>query len=193
MDPLIWSIVLLLGGIGLIFLELFIPSGGVLSFLAALSVVASVIVAFTAGFGTGLTMMVISAIVVPVFVGLAIHWWPRTSMGREVVLTPPKSGDDVLPDMDGRLELKSVIGRRGIARGKMLPSGPVIVDDRTYDAVSEGTAIEAGQIVRVTAVNMNRLVVRIDDSIPRDVESENVLDRPADSLGLDTLDGIADL
>ena len=52
-----------------------------------------------------------------------------------------------------------------IARGTMLPSGLVVIEGKTYDAVSEGMAIEAGQTVLVVAVSTQRLVVRPDNTI----------------------------
>jgi hypothetical protein len=47
----------------------------------------------------------------------------------------------------------------------MLPSGSVIIDGKTYDAVSEGVAIEAGQPIMVVSVSTQRLVVRPDTTI----------------------------
>jgi hypothetical protein len=60
----------------------------------------------------------------------------------------------------------------------MLPSGIVQIDNRTYDAVGEGMAIDEGQRVRVIEVRGNRLIV---EGI-RDDEAANSdpLARPVD-------------
>ena len=89
MNALLWSIVLLLAGIGLIGLEIFVPSGGVLSVLAVLAVVAAIVVAFTGGIHTGMIMLVTTAVVIPLVVAAVIRWWPYTPIGRMIVLHTP--------------------------------------------------------------------------------------------------------
>jgi len=89
MDPLAWSICLLLAAIALIALELFIPSGGWLSFLSAVAVLASVIVAFSAGPRTGLMMLIITVVVVPAVLASAVRWWPQTPIGRLILIARP--------------------------------------------------------------------------------------------------------
>jgi hypothetical protein len=42
----------------------------------------------------------------------------------------------------------------------MIPNGQVLVDDRVYDAISQGTLIETGTSIVVAAVDGNRIVVR---------------------------------
>ena len=74
----------------------------------------------------------------------------------------------------------------------MLPSGAIIIAGRTYDAVSEGMSIDQGKNVKVIDVRTNRIVVRPTDSQPSqhvadDGDSEDMLSRPIDSLGLDSL------
>jgi hypothetical protein len=47
----------------------------------------------------------------------------------------------------------------------MLPSGLVLIDGKTYDAVSEGMPIESGAQIIVVHVSTQRLVVRPDHTI----------------------------
>ena len=192
MDALMWSLVLLVVGVGLIVLEVFIPSGGVLSILAALAVIASVVVAFTGGWVSGVIMLVTMMIVLPLFISGMIRWWPHTPIGRMVVLNIPENEDDVLPDTAEYRALRSLVGRRGVAKTKMLPSGAVVVDGLVYDALSDGVAIEAGQPILVLAVRTNRVIVTLDDAIPSNpVDDRDLLAQPADPLGFDSLDGPA--
>jgi len=46
LDPLTWAILLMLIGCGLVVLEVFLPSGGLLSFFSATAVIASIVMAF---------------------------------------------------------------------------------------------------------------------------------------------------
>ncbi len=194
MDPLAWSICLLIAAIALIVIELFVPSGGLLGFLSAVAILASVIIAFTAGPRTGLLMLVVTMVVVPAVLASAVRWWPHTPIGQLILITPPEHPDDVLPDTEEYRGLKSLIGKVGKSKSKMLTSGDVAIEGRTYDAVSEGMAIDAGVAVKVVAVKMNRIVVRpTDQAVPSTPlalaqEADDVLAQPIDSLGIDGFD-----
>jgi membrane-bound ClpP family serine protease len=164
-DPAVFSILLLVVGLVFLVLEFFIPSGGSLAVLCALSLLGAIVVGFMAGPWTGLTILVVESLVVPAALMAAVKWWPETPIGRMILIQRPKSPDDVLPDTEGYRGLKDLIGKRGTARGTMLPSGIVVVNGKPYDAVSEGTPIEAGQTVLVVSVSTQRLVVRPDTTI----------------------------
>jgi membrane-bound ClpP family serine protease len=125
----------------------------------------AIVVGFMAGPWTGLTILVVESLVVPAALMAAVKWWPETPIGRMILIQRPKSPDDVLPDTEGYRGLKDLIGKRGTARGTMLPSGIVVINGKPYDAVSEGTPIEAGQTVLVVSVSTQRLVVRPDTTI----------------------------
>lgn len=189
MNELIWSLLLLLLGLGLLVLEAFVPSGGVLGVLCVLSIAASISVAFMGGWHIGLLMLVLTMAIVPLVLAIGIKWWPRTPIGRAVVLEPPNGDEDVLPDDEVYRKWKSLIGRRGVAKTKLLPSGAVIIDGETFDAFSEGMAIEPGQTVRVTAMRTNRIVVRLEEGpLTKAAPGADVLSQPAATLGLGPLD-----
>ena len=185
MEPVVWSILLLLIGVVLIFLEIFVPSGGVLSLLAALSAVAAIVVAFTGGPRLGATVLLAAAILTPLVISLAVRWWPHTPLGRMILIQQPESEDDVLPDSEPYHLRDEMIGKRGAAKTKMLPSGAVVIQGHTYDAVSEGMPIEAGQPIQVVAVRTNRIVVRPAESEQPPNEENDLLSRPIDTVGPD--------
>lgn len=186
-DALLWSILLLLLGLGLIALELFIPSGGVLGILAALAIIGSLAVAFSGGWVTGVCMLIATMVILPVVLAAAVHYWPRTPIGRLIMLQTPQSGDEVLSDTPQHRQLKDLIGKRGVAKTKMLPSGAIVIEGRVYDAFSEGMAIDPGQPIRVTAIRANRVAVVLDDA-PADrlAEGSEMLAQPAGNLGLES-------
>jgi membrane-bound serine protease (ClpP class) len=187
MDPLAWSALLLLLGLLLVMVEVFIPSGGVLGFLSITSLVAGVILAFYhRGAEVGFLFLTVTAVALPVTLMMAFRWWPKTPMGRRILLDVPTS-EEVLPDSPERRWLRQMVGRVGVAKSLMLPSGAIEVDGHTIDALTEGTPIEAGQRVRVIAVRGNRVLVRVaDEAAP--AETDDVLSRPIDFLGLESLD-----
>ena len=183
--PWAWAVVLLVLGLGLVVLEVFIPSGGILGFTAGCSILAAVAIGFMDGRPwVGLTILATAVFGIPVVVVLALRWWPSTPMGRRMLLGAPADGE-VLPDSPQLRKLKELVGQVGVAKSKMLPSGAVTIDGRTIDAVSEGMPIEAGQRVRVMEVHGNRVVVRpVEDGFSSTSDSDP-LSRPVDTLGLD--------
>ncbi len=184
MEPWAWTILLLLMGLGLVIMEVFIPSSGVLGFLALCSLVGAVIMGFTSGPGTGLAVLGIIILGLPVIVVTALHYWPHTPIGRRILLKVP-GNQDVLPGSSRREQLKKLIGRVGRAKSKMLPSGVISVDGRTVDAVSDGMAIEPGQKIRVIEVRGNRVLVRcVDEETPSETDVDP-LARPIDSISGD--------
>jgi membrane-bound serine protease (ClpP class) len=165
LDATTWALLLLLLGLVFLVLEFFIPSGGALAVLCALSLLAAIIVGFMAGPWTGLGIMIAEGVVVPAALFAAVKWWPETPIGRMILIPRPASPDEVLPETENYRGLNRLIGKRGTARGTMLPSGLVVIDGKAYDAVSEGKPIEAHETVLVVAVSTQRLVVRADTTI----------------------------
>ena len=186
LDPLAWSALLIVLGCVLIVMEVFIPSGGVLCFLACTSVVASIVMAFTYhGPLTGFGFVTLAFVSVTTSVILALKYLPQTPIGRRILLGLPTE-DEVLPTD----ERKALIGKFGVVKSPMLPSGAIVIEGRTIDAVSQGMAIDPGQRVLVVEVKSNRVVVRPAeaDERPADDDAEDLLSRPLDELGLDSLD-----
>lgn len=186
LDPLTWATILMLVGCALVVLEVFIPSGGLLSFLSAIAIVGSVVVAFRRDSTSGLGFLLITVIAVPTVVALAFKFWPHTPMGK-AFLGELMTSEDMQP-ADSRREL---VGQVGVAKSKMLPAGSILIDGHLLDAVSQGIAIEVGQPIVVVEVKGNRVVVRPADKEearglvedPRDLFS-----KPIDELGLDSFD-----
>ena len=145
---LMWAIVLLLLGLGLIVMEAFIPSAGILGGAAALAVLAAVGMAFYSSPVHGVLMLTAAIVATPVCVALVLRWWPHTPIGRRILLQVPTS-EDVARDNPRLRELQALLGQVGRAKNVMLPSGPVEIGGRIIDAVSEGMPIDAGQAVEV--------------------------------------------
>ncbi len=205
MDLIFWAIALLLLGLCMMILEVFVPSGGVLSFLALALIIAAVVVAFMDGFKSGTIMLMTVAICVPILIWSAVQLWPHTPIGKLILTKRPAHPDDVLPKTEAYFGLNDLIGKRGVAISKMLPGGLVMIAGRKYDALSNGLAIERDQVVQVIDVRTNRIIVRPsegeidpedvmrggsepDEALSADAESaDDVLSTPLESLGLDDL------
>jgi len=181
MDYWIWAVLLLVLGMCLGIMEVFFTSAGLLAFLSAASIIAAVITGFQQGQMAGFIILILAMAGMPTAVVLAFKYWPRTAIGRRVLLSAPTS-DDVLPEGRGKEHLKALVGRVAKTKSKLLPSGVVVVDGRNVEAVSEGMPIEVGQEVRIVQVRGKRVVVR---PIELDVPSETAKDpmrRPIDAI-----------
>ena len=187
-----WAILLMVLGCVLVVLEVFIPSGGLISILSAVAFIASIVIASsespTTGPVTGLIFAAVTVLMVPTLLAVAFKYWPRTRMGQAFLGDLPNEAE-VLPE-DPR---RTLLGRVGVARSKMLPSGAVEIDGQMIDAVTQGQAIEPGTYVVVVEVRANRVVVRPagKDQRPSNHSAKDVKDmlaRPIDELGIESLD-----
>jgi membrane-bound serine protease (ClpP class) len=186
LDPLSWAILLMLIGCGLVVMEVFVPSGGILGFLSAIAIVASIVMAFNRDTTTGIGFIVVTLVAVPAVIALAFKYWPLTPMGKAFLGELPDEAE--VKPLDPRREL---VGRVGVAKSKMLPSGSISIDGRLIDAMSQGQAIDVGQPVVVVEVRANRVVVRPADAAEaqqRSDYSRDVLSTPVEELGFDSLE-----
>lgn len=186
LDPLTWAIILMLIGCGIVVLEVFIPSGGILGFFSAIAIIASVVMAFRRDVTTGMCFVVLTLIAVPSTLALAFKYWPYTPMGK-AFLGELKSTEELKPE-DPR---RALVGKIGTAKSKMIPSGSVQIDGKYIDAISQGAAIDMGQAVVVVEVRANRVVVRpADEEEAKRVvkDPRDVFSTPIEELGMDSFE-----
>ena len=158
MDSWIWTFVFLAVAFCFAVLEIFVPSGGVLALMAVSTLLASIVFAFLSGPLFGFLYFFAVTIAVPIFLWYAIKWWPNTAVGRRILLNPEE--DPALrPDIE--LErLKTLVGKHGIAKSKMMLSGLIEVEGRRLNAISESAIIESGDEVVVVSVDGINVIVR---------------------------------
>lgn len=186
LTPIGLAVLLAMLGCFLVVAEVLLPSGGILGFFAVCAMAASIYYAFKAEGPTGgLSMGLTLVLVVPLVLVGAFKVLPMTPIGKRMFGQAP-TADEVTP-ADQRHALE---GRVGVARSKMLPSGAVEIDGQMIDAVSRGQAIEPGQYVKVVEVRGNRVVVTLagQGERPRTENPDDLLARPIDELGLDSMD-----
>jgi membrane-bound ClpP family serine protease len=186
MDGLLWPMALILLGAVLLVMELFIPSGGALGVFAGLAFIAAIGLGFYENPYAGTLSLLIVAVILPVALAMFTHWWPKTPIGRRILLRRSPREEEALVADDEDQQLRLLIGKRGRAKTKMLPSGAVEIDGHTYDATTQGLAIEIGDPVEVIAYRMHRLVVRSveNDATPRPSSPSDVLSQPAEQFGI---------
>lgn len=153
-------LVVLFLGLAILFgvLEIFVPSFGILTLLAIMSLVACVSTAMRINPYFGFALLLFLMVTVPILVALCLKIAPQTRVGQLIFLeTKPEDRTAADPI---REKFRTLIGKRGKAVSLMLPSGRVSVEGRTYDAVGESGAIDPGTEIIVLRSEAAWLVVR---------------------------------
>jgi len=164
MTTLLWVMSLLLLGLGVMVLEVFVPSGGILGFVSIAALVAGVATAFLEqGAAAGMASLAVVVLAVPAVLALAFRWFPETPLGRRVLPPAPESAD-VLPDLERRRHVRELVGHTGRTVSELLPWGRVEIDGEAVEAVSEGGPIEAETAIEAVGVQGTALVVRPAES-----------------------------
>ncbi len=199
MDPFYLALLLYCVALVVAFVDLFVPSGGMLLIMATAAAFGAILFGFRSGTTMGMAMLTIVVASVPAFAYAAIKIWPNTPLGKRIILSLPSvSAEAVSNNASPRNALVGVVIE---AESPLMPTGQVRVGHRHYNAVVESGIIEAGQNVEIIGFKERNLVVRVTDAAPTrltnenkqsETESpqryENLLDLPADELGLDSLD-----
>ena len=196
MRPLPLSVLLLLGAMFAIALEVFIPSAGIMAVLAVVGIVSALVVAFQGSFELGMFMSLVTVVCIPVAIALALRVWPHTPIGRRIFMQRP-TAEEVLPDSESRRERQELVGVIGQAKTDLLPSGAVVINEKTFEALSEGMAINAGEVIKVVALRTNRLVVKRATEQDRaegiaalegQQGGQDLLSQPLEEFGLESFD-----
>jgi len=187
-----WAFILLGLGLAVVVLELFLPSAGILGILASVLIISAIILGFMEGLQSGALMLLLAVFAVPAVLVLMVKIWPYTPLGKRILLNDLKP-EDVLPNSSHYTRRKNMVGRLGVAKTKMLPSGIVLIDGEKFDAISDGFAIEQGDAIKVVSVRENRVYVQpydgeVEDTSDLPPRDRDILAQPIEELGLDALD-----
>jgi membrane-bound ClpP family serine protease len=162
MDNSTFAILLLVVSLVLLVAEVFIPSGGMILITAIVCLVASVWFAwrawadYPAAWWTYIASVII---LIPSAVGSLLYWFPKTSMGKRILLEAPTL-EEVTAYDDEAARLRKLVGEKGETLTLLNPGGIVMVAGERHHCESEGLMIEPRESVEVVRVSGNRLVVR---------------------------------
>ena len=160
---LIWGVGLIGAALLLVFVEVFIPSGGLIALVAAIAAIAGVWQLFVYDFVWGVIGLLGVVVMTPVIISFGLKVLPSTPIGRKMFFgdAPPEDDEQRLErELAARDSLQALRGVEGKAATDLRPVGVVILDGRRYDALAEGAFIDAGTTVRVTVVDGTQIKVR---------------------------------
>jgi membrane-bound serine protease (ClpP class) len=189
---LVASLVLGLVGLLILAIELFIPTGGLLAILCAVSFIASVVAMFMWSTPAGVFLLFAYVIAAPFALVFFLKLWAKSPLVRRYALRDPErmtvvsangeslaggaaSGISIDPEDpdaaqaasdDARRrrhrELAGLVGQHGIVETPLRPIGFIRIGEQRLDASAETGLIDAGTPVRVIAVVDGTLKVRAE-------------------------------
>ncbi|MCY3005019.1 MAG: hypothetical protein NTV29_03465 [Planctomycetota bacterium] len=184
------ALLLFLAALVVFTIDLLIPTGGVLVAVTGMLGAASIYFAFRHSPTSGWWMLAAALGMIPLMLIVLVYVWPRTPFGKMLIAIPDRAKDFAWSDASELDDPKSLIGKIGNAQTEFLPHGTALIDGREFQAVSEAGPIEKGASVRVTKLDVGRLVVipqKAKSAADLPMSNESALDRPSDELGLDWL------
>ncbi len=155
-------VLLLITGLALIIAEVFFVSFGVLAIISSVAIISAIFLAYGVGTWTGNTVLVLSAVGVPLSIKYAFKWLPYTPMGRHFYL----DGSDPAKVSGAAQQtgLEELVGKTGVALSDLRPSGYAEIDGRRRDVITRGELLDGGSPIQVIKVELNQIVVGLDQS-----------------------------
>ncbi len=162
---LLWGFGLLaLAGL-LFFIEIFVPSGGILGIASFAVSIAGVVAFWRHSTMWGATSTLFVLVMIPICFNFALRIMPHTPIGKLLILggDAQREGED-FADAGGSASIAddtSLIGQEGVVLTELRPVGEVRVNGQHHEGHAEEGFIAAGSRVRVIDVEGDRLTVRL--------------------------------
>ena len=162
---LLWGFGLVLLAGFLLFVELFVPSGGVIGLVAGVSAIAGVVFFWRESTLAGLSGTLGVLILGPCAVAFMLKIYPETYVGRKLILGGTKMDEEAratsaqtrAQEYDQR---QALVGQTGVTVNDLRPIGKVRIDGHRYEALAESGVIDAGVKVTVISIVDNQIKVR---------------------------------
>lgn len=168
---LFWGLVLFGVALGIVALELVVPSGGLLGLLSGAAVIASVVSFFMYSTTAGVVALLTYLVLTPIVIVFGLKLWMNSPLGRMVVLGGAVTEDEEGPaGPPGALggaaaaraaDLRHLVGAKGVTITPLRPVGTVKIGDHRIEALAENGTIDRAQPVVVTEVYDNQVKVRV--------------------------------
>ena len=143
----------------LIIVEVFIPSGGLISVCAMASLIGGLWLFFHSSTVAGWVGIVVAVVMIPSVLVIAYKIFPNTRFGRAVTLAPPQRWQgDAIPDTP---HLKKMLGEVGVVVTPLRPVGMCNFSGERIECVAESGYVDKDTKVRVIRVEGTQLTVRV--------------------------------
>ena len=148
------SIILAAVGIILLIAELLLPTHGVLAFVGIGALLSAIVTSFLINVWLGIGSMFGGVSIMPLIVAWLVNIWPRTRLGRELVLP---SHDNAPRPIE---PLPVQIGATGLTVSELRPMGTCEFAGQRIEVISDLGMIPPGKQIRVVNITNRRPTVR---------------------------------
>jgi membrane-bound serine protease (ClpP class) len=167
-----WEIILFFSGIILLAIEiLVIPGFGVTGILGIIFIFSGLILSLLNNdwfdfreVATSKVYLAIATVFISVILAFTLSLWgsakifgSRKGIFKNMALTTVQNTGEGYVGV--QMAPVTLIGKTGIAKTVLRPSGRVIIDDKDYDAMTEGAFINRGEKLRVTRFETGQVYV----------------------------------
>ena len=144
---------LIASGIVLLIGEALLPTHGILGVCGGVAIILAVFAAGRQNPWSGLALMVAVAVSIPFVWTAFVKIWPKTPVGRRLILPPVGDKPITLPIQ---------IGQSGVTLSELRPMGLCeFANDLRIEVISDQGIVPANTKVKIIAVANNRPTVRI--------------------------------
>lgn len=161
-EMLIWGLALLALAALLLASEVFIPSAGIISALAAISAISGITCLFKHSTPWGFAGIGMVVLFGPLLFFGVVNIWRNSAIGRRAIGAP--TDEEVLARSQEaeteRQRLGALVGAEGIALTDLRPVGIAEFQGQRLEVFAETRLIERGTKVRVTVAEGNQIKVR---------------------------------
>lgn len=155
-DITVVTILLLLVGFGLVFLEMHIPGFGVPGIVGAICLVLAVVIT-AQDFSQALLMALGILAVLGTMLGIVLTCFTKGKLFKPLILTDEQKKEHGYISSS---DLDYLLGKKGIAITDLRPAGSVDIDGVKFDVISDGEYISSGDKVEIFKVNGVKLIVK---------------------------------
>ena len=153
------AVILQLIGIIVIIAEIILPSGGILSILAAGILGYSLYTVFhDVSVQMGWVFVAADAVIIPILVVVGL----KLLANSPVTLRTTLSSEEGVTSQPS--ELDEFLGMEGIAVTDLRPTGTAVINGKRVDVVSRGEYLEKDSRIVVSSVTGNQIIVRKKES-----------------------------
>ncbi len=161
----VWAVTCLVIAVVLFFLELFVPSGGLIGLAAGASLVTGIVLLFRFNTKVGLVSAIVALGSLPFVFMLALRVWPHTPIARMLLLKNRPAGGSETTEGSGGAEPALRVGLRGKALTDLRPVGTCLIEGRRLECLAESGMIRAGSPVCVVSVDGMHTKVRREEEV----------------------------
>lgn len=160
---IIWAVLLVGAAIALFFIEVFLPSGGLIGTASAVCLVAGIVLLFQIDTIIGLVGATLAMVALPFAIGFAVKMFPNTPIARALTLRSRPDEDESLDEDDERPpgtrpatavpDGTPAVGDEGKAISTLRPVGTCVINGKREQCLAVGGTISPGTPVQVVAVD----------------------------------------